>query len=164
MKKRYLKVSGDVATPLPNKDKDKATHNLDLSDSKYKAYTSSKYFVVVSGEPREKTKAEFESDKTDKEKADALKVLIDTRNEKFYSMSVTTAGGIKVWTNPLNELNFRGRLSNMKKEGIATCNWSQNKSTEFFNLTIADLEFIIDAATKQGNEIWDKFNEAAKLL
>lgn len=164
MKKRYLIVSGEVANPIRSKNKDKATHNLELSDSKYKAYTNSNYFVVEDGEPREKTKAEFEADKAVKIKAEALKALIDTRNEKFYSMSVTTAGGQKVWTNPLNELNFRGRLSNMKKEGIATCNWSQNKSKEFFNLTIADLEFIIDAATKQGNEIWDEFNEAAILL
>ena len=144
--------------------KKQATHNIELSDAKYKAYVSSSYCVVEDGVPRVKTKAELDADKAVQTKAEALEVLIDKRNEKFYSMSVTTAGGQKVWTSPLNELNFRGRLNNMKKEGIAACNWSQNSSTEFFTLTIADLEFIIEEATKQGNAIWDKFNEAAKLL
>lgn len=164
MKKRYLIVSGKVANPIRSKNKDQATHNIELSDSKYKAYINSSYFVVVDGVPRVKTTAEFNADKAAQTKAEALKVLIDKRNEKFYSMSVTTAGGQKVWTSPLNELNFRGRLNNMKKNNIPTCNWSQNSSTEFFTLTIADLEFIIEEATKQGNKIWDKFNEAAKLL
>lgn len=164
MKKRYLIVNGEDANPIPDKKKAKATHHIELSDAKYKSYSNSDYFVVVNGEPRVKTTAEFNADKAAKTKADALEVLIKKRDEKFYSMSVTTASGQKVWTNPMNELNFRGRLNDMLENNLPTCNWSQNKSTEFFDLSIDDMKFIIKKATRQGNVIWDKFNEAAAKL
>ena len=70
MKTRYMKGS----TPLPERLKDQATHSIELSDAKYKAYTSSKYFT----ETRVKTSAELslmEEDKLKKDKIDGNKRL-----------------------------------------------------------------------------------------
>ena len=64
MKTRHMKGS----TPLPDKLQDKATHSIELSDAKYKAYTSSKYFT----ETRVKTAAEMTTQEAAEQEAQVL--------------------------------------------------------------------------------------------
>ena len=73
MKIRHIKVSGDVATPLPDSKSDKATHSISLSNAKYDLYTSSKYFKVVEGFPMEKTEEELDAQEISGQKENAKK-------------------------------------------------------------------------------------------
>lgn len=72
MKTRYLKVQGDVATPLPDRLQDKATHSLELTNAKYDAYVSPFYFKVIDGLPVAKTQAEIDADQLEKDKQNAI--------------------------------------------------------------------------------------------
>lgn len=103
MKTRYLKVQGDVATPLPDRLQAESTHSLELTNAKYDAYTSPFYFKVVNGEPVEKTQAEIDADQLAKDKIQAQKdawqtyrsivtdVICEANGEKyvFDSLSLT---------------------------------------------------------------------------
>ena len=62
MPTRYLKVSGDNATPLPYKKRVDSTHSLDLSDSDYERCVSPAHFNVVAGEPVVKSQAEYDAE------------------------------------------------------------------------------------------------------
>ena len=72
MKTRYLKVTNETATPLPDKLQDIATHSLSLSNEQYDLYTNADYFKVVDGEPFAKTQDELDAMYAEKEAAAEL--------------------------------------------------------------------------------------------
>jgi len=71
MKTRYLKVIGDIATPLPDRLQDESTHSLELSNANYDKCTNADYFIVENGVPRMRTQTEYDALKLEQERAQA---------------------------------------------------------------------------------------------
>lgn len=59
---RFVKVTGNIATPLPDRLADQATHEIQCTEEQYNKAVNSDYFVVENGEPRHPTTQE-ESDR-----------------------------------------------------------------------------------------------------
>lgn len=73
MPKRYIRVSGSIATPLPDRLQHTATHSLELTDEQYASHVGPHYFKVVDGEPVAKTQADLNADALAQAEEDKLK-------------------------------------------------------------------------------------------
>lgn len=59
---RYLIVNQDCAKPIPERMKDKATHQVDLPAGKFEQSAYRSFWTVENGDPREKTQVEKDED------------------------------------------------------------------------------------------------------
>ena len=152
MKTRHMKGS----TPLPDRLKDKATHTIELSDAKYKAYTSAKYFT----ETRVKTAAEMTAQDAAEEKENTRKAAKEVRNEALNNLTVDLNGNL-FQARPQDEVNFRLSVETMsdtdKEEWILANN-------TVIEVTKADLLNVYSQGLAASKAIYQTYKEALKAL
>lgn len=161
MKNRYMKVNGDVATPLPERQSKISTHILNLSDANYKKATSSKWFKVVDGKPAIKSSDEMAKQDISNKKENARKVLKD-QLELDMSQTTVELNSKVFWADPASEQNFSGRIRQMEIEGLSVTKWAQGDNV--FEVTLDELKTVVIEGTKKNAALWDKYIKDIEAL
>ena len=156
---RKIKVSGNIAIPLP--DRLEGTHQLDLTEDQYNRFTGSRFFVVENGEPRPITAQEEADMDAEEAKATALSDLKSQRDADLMSV-VVTINGNDIWANPTEEQNILGRIRQMETAGLTSCKWIQGEAV--FNVTKTELEQVLAEGTAQCSDIYDAYITAVEAL
>ena len=148
--KRYMNGS----TPVPDHEKDRATHSLELSAAKYEAYQSSDYFT----ETRVKTAAELKAQDAKEAKENARQEAKTIRNEALQSLTVELDGNV-FQTRPSDEVNFRLSIETMgdSEEWILDDN-------SVIEVTKAQLIQVYSEGLAKSKAIYQVYKEALKAL
>ena len=158
---RYVKVTGNIATPLPDRLADQATHSIECTEEQYAKAVNADYFVVEDGEPRHPAGQE-ESDRAAViAKAKAISDLRDQRNQALMSVVVLVDGN-EIWANPTEEQNISGRIRQMELAGETSCKWIQGDNV--YPITKAQLEEVLSSGTAQCAKIYDDYIAAVEAL
>lgn len=142
------------STPLPDHEKDRATHSIELSAAKYEAYTSSDYFTAT----RVKTAAELKAQDAEEAKENARQEAKTIRNEALQSLTVELDGNV-FQTRPSDEVNFRLSIETMgdSEEWILDDN-------SVIEVTKAQLIQVYSEGLAKSKAIYQVYKEALKAL
>ena len=146
MKTRYIKVSGDTATPLPDKLVDISTHSLDLTDEQYASHVGPQYFKVVEGAPVAKSDAEVQEMIDAAVKANAIQDSKYQLKVELEANKVEVRAGVFVKAREKDYVNIKLAHDSLE-DGEVYPNWHQGD--QVFDLTKAELAKVLDLGPKQ---------------
>ena len=136
MKTRYIKVSGDTATPLPDRLVDMSTHSLDLTDEQYASHVGPHYFKVVDGEPVAKSAVEVQEMIDAAVKANKLNELKAQLKEELEANVVEVRPGVFVKAREADYVNIKLAHDSLEA-GEVYPDWHQGD--QVFDLTKEEL-------------------------
>lgn len=142
------------SNPLRDKFKDRSTHSIELSDAKYKEYTSSKYFTKTGV----KTAAELKAQDAEEVKENKRKAAKATRDTALQALTIELDGNV-FQARPQDEVNFR--LS------IATIDGSEEwvlENNTVVKVSKADLEKVYALGLAESKAIYQTYKEDLKAL
>ena len=161
MKTRYIKVSGDTATPLPDKLVDISTHSLDLTDEQYASHVGTQYFKVVDGAPVAKSDAEVQEMIDAAVKANKLAESKAQLKEELEANVVEVRPGVFVRARTSDYVNIKLAYDSLA-DGEVYPDWHQGD--QVFDLTKEELGKVLDLGPKQAVLLHQAHSQRVKEL
>lgn len=146
MPKRYIRVSGSTATPLPDRLQHTATHSLELTDEQYASHVGSHYFKVVDGEPVAKSDEEVQEMVDAAVKTNKLNELKAQLKEELEANVVEVRPGVFVRARTSDYVNVKLAYDSLA-DGEVYPDWHQGD--QVFDLTKEELGKVLTEGLEQ---------------